>query len=85
MFTGHRFPIVVVKLMCDKALTDREQRAVTVDEQGEFRLWDIFVSERLGECVYVPTLQVFSINNPETPLSEVKFIAFPYNPTYTGN
>ena len=80
---GHRFPIVVAKLMCEKATNEREHRAVTVDEQGEMRLWDIYVSERLGESVYVPTLQVFSINNPEPPLCDIRFIEFPYSPHYS--
>ena len=31
---GHRHPIVCAKLMCDKAQSEKEHRAITVDESG---------------------------------------------------
>lgn len=38
---GHRHPIVCAKLMCEKAQSEKEHRAITVDESGMF------------SCVYV--------------------------------
>ncbi len=33
---GHRHPIVCAKLMCEKAQSEKEHRAITVDESGMF-------------------------------------------------
>lgn len=32
----------VAKLMCDAALGEKDYRAITADETGEFRLWNIY-------------------------------------------
>ena len=36
--------------MCDRAQSEHEHRAVTVDETGEFRLWNILVGEKANEA-----------------------------------
>lgn len=77
---GHRHPIVAAKLMCEKAPSEKEFRALTVDEAGEFRVWNIFVRERGSDPVHVPTIQIFEMQNPETPLNHFRFLALPYNP-----
>jgi WD40 repeat protein/Ca2+-binding EF-hand superfamily protein len=77
---GHRHPIVAAKLMCDKSPTEKEHRAITVDEVGEFRVWNIFVRERGSDPVHVPTIQIFEMQNPETPLNQFRFLALPHNP-----
>ena len=77
---GHRFPIVAAKLMCDMAHSERDYRAVTVDEGGEIRLWNIFVKERTSSAIFVPTLQVFEMSNPVPPTKYIRFLAIPCNP-----
>ena len=74
---GHRYPIASAKLMCELALSEREYRAVTCDESGEMRLWNIFVIERSSEPLHLPSLQVFEMTNPSPPLSNLRFIATP--------
>jgi len=76
---GHRNPIVCAKLMCDRAQSEREHRAVTVDETGEFRLWNIHVREKASEAVLLPTLQVFEMTHPEPPLNRFRFLELPFN------
>ena len=76
---GHRHPIAAVKLMCERAATEREHRALTVDEQGEFRLWNIYVRERASEALKVPVLQTFHMQNPEVPLCNFRWIGMPEN------
>ena len=76
---GHRHPIAAVKLMCERAATEREHRALTVDEQGEFRLWNIYVRERASEALKVPVLQTFHMQNPEVPLCNFRWMCMPEN------
>lgn len=80
LLKGHRHPIVAAKLMCDRATTEKEHRAITVDESGEFRLWNIYVRERASDPVPVSTIQIFEMQNSETPLNQFRFLALPYNP-----
>jgi WD40 repeat protein len=80
---GHRHPIAAAKLMCEKAPSEKEYRALTVDEAGEFRVWNIYVRERGSDPVNVPTIQIFEMQNPETPLNQFRFLALPYNPRCT--
>ncbi len=77
---GHRHPICAAKLMCERAQSEKEHRAITVDESGEFRLWNIFVRERSTDPVLVPTLQIFEMQNSESPINQFRFLAVPYNP-----
>lgn len=76
---GHRSFIVAVKLMCDRAHSESEHRAITVDETGEFRMWDISIGERFVEPPVRQALQVFEMNNPLMPLNRIKFIALGYD------
>lgn len=80
---GHRFPIAAAKLMCEFATNERDYRAVTVDESGEMRLWNIFVKERTSSAVFVPTLQVFEMQNPVPPTQYIRFLEVPGTPHLT--
>ena len=62
LLRGHRYPIAACILMCARAAHEREHRAITVDESGEFRLWNIYVKERSSEAQPLPTLQVNSLS-----------------------
>lgn len=78
---GHRFPIADCKLMCELAQSEKEYRAITVDESGELRLWNIFVKEKTSDAVILPAIQVFHMSNAQTPLSNIRFLALPNNST----
>jgi WD40 repeat protein len=78
---GHRFSIVDAKLMCELAQNEREHRAITVDESGELRLWNIYVKEKASEAITLPAIQVFQMHNPITPTSNIRFLAIPNNAT----
>ena len=75
---GHRNCIVQAKLMCERAQSDQDYRAVTVDDTGEFRLWDIFISERLIDPPVRVALQVFAMVNQQMPMNRIKYIAMGY-------
>jgi hypothetical protein len=77
LLRGHRYPIAAVQLMCDRAATEREHRAITVDESGEFRLWNIYVKERSSDATPVPTLQSFHMHSPESPLTQFRWLCMP--------
>lgn len=75
LLQGHRYPIQAAKLMCKNAgEVEKDYRAVTVDEAGEFRLWNIYVKERTGEAVVIAAAQVFSMQHPERPLDQFRFM-----------
>jgi len=74
---GHRQPITAAKLMCELSSSEKDYRAITVDEGGELRLWNIYVKERTSDPVAVPTLQMFEIHNPTIPLKYLRFLAIP--------
>jgi WD40 repeat protein len=80
---GHRHSIATSKLMCDRAESEKDYRAITVDEYGEFRLWDMYIKEKTSEAAIYPTLQVFQMQNPEIPLNMIRFIALPNNPVHS--
>lgn len=83
---GHRYPIAAVKMMCAKGQTDDNLRAITVDDSGEFRLWNVFVKEKGSGQALAPTLQVFHINSTDALMSRVGFIELPFNQTFSkGN
>jgi len=83
LLKGHRYPIVAAKLMCEMAQAEKDYRALTVDESGEFRLWNIFLHERGNDAKLVPTIQVFMMQHSEPPLNQFRFLALPYNPRYS--
>lgn len=83
---GHRYPIAAVKMMCAKDQTDDNLRAITVDDSGEFRLWNVFVKERGGGQALAPTLQTFYMHSHDSQMTKVSFIELPFNPQYSkGN
>lgn len=74
---GHRKILTTGVLMCDRAKDFEEYRALTCDEGGELRLWNIFVREKTSEPYLAPALQVFGTQNPEVPISNIRFLALP--------
>jgi WD40 repeat protein len=80
---GHRRPISTSKIMCQWAREEREYRALTVDEGGEFRLWtlDHQANTRSDEFV---TLQIFEMENARQPLNKFKFIITPYDEKHSA-
>lgn len=80
---GHRKPIVQAKLMTNRAKSEKEYRAVTVDECGEFRLWSVYVKERTSSAAILPSLQIFEMHHPEPPLDNIRFLAIPGHPQYS--
>lgn len=76
---GHRHPITAARLMCERAHSDKDYRAISVDESGEFRLWNIYVRERTSEPMIATTLQMFEMQNVEYPINQFRFLALPYN------
>lgn len=77
---GHRRPVAAAKLMCQRAQSEEEHRAITVDEGGEFRLWNVYVKERSAEPALVPTLQIFEMTQAENPINCMRFLAIPNDP-----
>ena len=73
------------KMMCERAESDDELRAITVDDSGEFRVWNVFVKERSSEPQFAPTLQCFFMHNPEPALNRFRFIVLPYDNISKGN
>ena len=94
---GHRTFIVAVKLMTERAFSERDHRAVTgirsvyirpslvtitfflVADDGEFRIWDIWVSEKFVEPPIRAALQAFEMYNPQMPMNRLKFIALSFD------
>ena len=74
---GHRRPIAAAKLMCDRAAKEDEYRAITVDECGELRLWNLHVKEKTSQVYNAPCVQTFQMANPEDPIDKIRFIFMP--------
>jgi len=83
LLKGHRHPIVAAKLMCEMAQAEKDYRALTVDESGEFRLWNIYLHERGNDAKLIPTIQIFMMQHSEPPLNQFRFLALPYNQRYS--
>jgi Ca2+-binding EF-hand superfamily protein len=77
---GHRAPIAAGKVMCLEGETLESLRALTVDDTGEFRLWNIYVKERGSDPTHAIVLQTFSAQNSQTRFS---FLELPFNPQYS--
>ena len=77
---GHRYPLHDAKLMVPNNHQDDNLRALTLDDSGEFRLWNIFVREKGSGAQLAETLQIFkqSVESEKTAC-KLKFIATPYN------
>lgn len=74
---GHRAPIAAGKVMCPEGESLESLRAITVDDTGEFRLWNIYVKEKGSDPTLAPVLQTFSVKNSQTRFS---FLELPFNP-----
>jgi Ca2+-binding EF-hand superfamily protein len=74
---GHRAPIAAGKVMCSEGESLENLRAITVDDTGEFRLWNIYVKEKGSDPTLAPVLQTFSVQNSQTRFS---FLELPFNP-----
>jgi Ca2+-binding EF-hand superfamily protein len=74
---GHRAPIAAGKVMCPEGESLESLRAITVDDSGEFRLWNIYVKEKGSDPTLAPVLQTFSVQNSQTRFS---FLELPFNP-----
>ena len=77
---GHRKNLTAAKLMCDRASSPEDYRAITVDEDGELRLWSIFIKEKTSEPYQCPVLQTFEMQNRTYPMCQIRFLAIPNNP-----
>lgn len=77
---GHRKSISACKVMCRSEEED-ELRGLTVDESGEFRLWDLFVKKG-SDSTYATTLQTF--NSKDETLSRVNFLAIPFDKEFSN-
>jgi WD40 repeat protein/Ca2+-binding EF-hand superfamily protein len=84
LLRGHRFPICCAKIMCrSQSLEDADNlRAITVDDSGEFRLWNIYVKEKSSDLGYAELLQVF-VGQDEAKTAQISFIFFPFNSRYS--
>lgn len=76
---GHRMPITTARMMT--AMPDC-QRAATVDESGEFRIWDVMVKGGFDTGQFATTINVFSIHT-NSPLARIVFLAFPFESEYS--
>ena len=77
---GHRAPISAVKIMCQPKAHDLEMRTLSVDDRGEFRLWDIRVKAGTDVKV-VNSMHTFNMNDAH--LSQVRFLAVPYETKFS--
>ena len=84
---GHRMPIAAAKIMCpSKEDTGDNVRALTVDESGEFRLWNVFVKEKSSDQGLAQVLQIFHLHSDEPAVTAVRFIELPFTKQYArGN
>jgi WD40 repeat protein len=80
---GHRRPITTSRIMCNWARQEHEYRALTVDEGGEFRLWNLDNDANARSEEY-QTLQIFEMVNPQVPLNQFKFIITPYDKMHSA-
>lgn len=79
---GHRAPITVAKMMI--AVPDCH-RAISVDESGEFRLWDVLVKTGFDTGQFATALHVFSVPC-EKSLDRVMGLVLPFEADFShGN
>lgn len=80
---GHRHSISACQVMSrDKDGQEEEMRGLTVDESGEFRLWDLF-AKKGSDSTYATTLQAFN-SKEEGMKVRVNFLAVPYDAEYSN-
>jgi WD40 repeat protein len=81
---GHRLPLSAVKLMSQPDQQDENLRAITVDDGGEFRLWNIFVREKGSGVQLAETLQTFNQSHiSDKSLCKIQFLVVPYNAMFS--
>jgi hypothetical protein len=81
---GHRLPLSDVKLMVQPDQVDENLRAITVDDGGEFRLWNIFVREKGSGTQLAETLQTFNQSLlSEKTLCKIQFLVIPFNAQFS--
>lgn len=81
---GHRFPLVAARLMCDYKATGDEARAITADESGELRLWNVYVNEKVPDVSqFAPVLQTFSMNAGKPPENKFHSFVFPFDSRFS--
>ena len=61
---------------------DSDLRAVTVDDSGEFRLWNIGVTE-INDNNTATTLQIFTLKGNDKLHTKFSFIVLPFEPRYS--
>ena len=77
---GHRHSISACQIMCRPDVED-DLRGLTVDQSGEFRLWDLF-TKKGSDSTFAVTLQTF--NSRENVHVTVNFLAIPYDHDYSN-
>ena len=83
---GHRMPIAAARMMCAADQSDDNLRALTVDDGGEFRLWNVFVKEKGSQCGFAQVLQVFTTSPSEPQVGRIRFFELPFeSPSSKGN
>jgi hypothetical protein len=85
ILSGHRHPIQIGKLMCPHSSSGLDQRAVTLDVSGEFRLWNCSVREKTSSQ-YAEVLQIFSLkirDGGSDQIAKIRFLEFPYDPIHS--
>jgi hypothetical protein len=76
---GHRRPLTCVKIMTSEAHeNDDTLNAITVDDSGEFRLWNILVREKAVGLGLAPVLQIFNMSTCDPTVSNLFFFELPY-------
>jgi len=81
---GHRLPLADVKLMVNADQQDENLRAITVDDGGEFRLWNIFVREKGSGAQLAETLQMFNQNaTSDKSMCKIQYLVVPYNEMFS--
>jgi WD40 repeat protein len=81
---GHRHPVQTARLMCPTTQAGLDLRAVTVDDSGEFRLWNCNLRDKNSTSNLAEVLQVFSMSITDggaSQIAQVRFIDLPYDPS----
>lgn len=84
ILSGHRHPIQAGKLMCPNSSSGLDMRAITLDQSGEFRLWNCSVRDRTDSHL-AEVLQIFSLKlkDGSDQTAKIRFLEFPYDPQFS--
>lgn len=84
IYRGHRFPLMTARLMRAQKSTPDELRAITADESGELRLWNVFVNEKVPDVsAFAPVLQTFSMGAGKPPENRFHSFVFPFDTRFS--